>query len=586
MIIRKLCDYYEILLNQEKSGIPKTGFSSVGISYEAVIDKEGNLTDIVDLKEGKNKKTMLVPEQKGRSGKNFIPYFLCDKAEYCFGFPNPERFEDFKDLCLKVLESNDCYASQCFKKYLEKWDADLAKQHPCMQSKIEELEKGQGGLFVFRVSSENEYIHDLPEIRKSWLNYCSEYSDSGSTGQCLITGEKTLIAKTHTYIKGVVGANAAGGSLVGCNDDSFESYGKKQANNSPVGKTSMFKYTAALNWLLSHKKYKVQIGEATTVFWAEMREEDYADCAQELFAPSFEEPKKEEGMIENVEARQLVHDVLKKVRRGAKLENNGTICYDAGFYILGLTANNARLSVTFWHQSTFGDFVTNASQHHLDTEVIDGRRSSISSLLKETLAKKAKSPKLTSNLTGACMTAFFTGGQYPYNLFAQIIQRIKVDSEVNFRRAGIIKAYLLRKNRINNHNKEEITVSLNKESNSVPYRLGRLFAVLEKAQQDASGGGLNATIKDRYFGSAMSSPASIFPTLVKLSSHHVKKGEHGRYYEGLKGDILDGVDIVRMPKQMNLEEQGEFIMGYYHQAKDFYKKNDQKQSIQGGNENE
>ena len=104
--------------------------------------------------------------------------------------------------------------------------------------------------------------------------------------------------------------------------------------------------------------------------------------------------------------------------------------------------------------------------------------------------------------------------------------------------------------------------------------LGRLFAVLEKAQIDALGKDINATIKDRYFTSACATPATTFPILLRLAQHHIAKAEYGYVSDRRIGEIMEKLEIENnpFPKHLNLDEQGIFVLGYYHQRTDFYTK--------------
>ena len=162
------------------------------------------------------------------------------------------------------------------------------------------------------------------------------------------------------------------------------------------------------------------------------------------------------------------------------------------------------------------------------------------------------------------------GYRYPYTLFAAAIRRCKATQHVNYPRAAIIKAYL---NKF--HDTEVLTVALDKENTDPAYRLGRLFATLEKAQEEANPG-INATIKDRYYGAASSNPVSVFSTLLKLSNHHLAKLENrGRKtnFEKLLGEIMTAIS-PDLPTTLSLPEQGKFAVGYYHQRQDFFIKRD------------
>ncbi|MEA3416329.1 MAG: type I-C CRISPR-associated protein Cas8c/Csd1, partial [Thermodesulfobacteriota bacterium] len=166
------------------------------------------------------------------------------------------------------------------------------------------------------------------------------------------------------------------------------------------------------------------------------------------------------------------------------------------------------------------------------------------------------------------MRSILAGAAYPQTLLTAIINRIRADQTVNYLRAALIKAYLVRKYRITNKSME-VNMALNKESTNVAYRLGRLFATLEKAQKDAIPGA-NTTIKDRFYGSASATPRIVFPQLLRLAQHHIQKAEHGRNTDNMIEGIMQG--IQEFPAHLSLDDQGLFAIGYYHQRKAFYTK--------------
>ena len=122
-------------------------------------------------------------------------------------------------------------------------------------------------------------------------------------------------------------------------------------------------------------------------------------------------------------------------------------------------------------------------------------------------------------------------------------------------------------------------MSLDRTNLNVGYRLGRLFAALEKIQEEANPG-INATIRDRFYGAASGTPSTVFGNLMRLKNHHLAKLENtGRriYFEKLLAEILDGIDAcTAFPAHLNLDDQGRFAVGYYHQMQDFYTKKAEK----------
>ena len=177
----------------------------------------------------------------------------------------------------------------------------------------------------------------------------------------------------------------------------------------------------------------------------------------------------------------------------------------------------------------------------------------------------------------AIMLAALNNTKYPDTLLATIVRRVKTDSDeekkhfikLNDTRAGIIKACLNRK-----YKKEEITMAWNDENKNPAYLCGGLFDIYEKIQQESSGGNLNRTIKDSYFASACSRPASVFPKLAKLSQNHLRKLSEGSeiYYNKMIGDVMSNLD-GGFPSTLNLDDQGRFIVGYYQMNKKLYTPN-------------
>ncbi|MBR3678625.1 MAG: type I-C CRISPR-associated protein Cas8c/Csd1, partial [Oscillospiraceae bacterium] len=177
-------------------------------------------------------------------------------------------------------------------------------------------------------------------------------------------------------------------------------------------------------------------------------------------------------------------------------------------------------------------------------------------------------------LMTALMLAAINGTRYPDGLLSTVIRRVKTDSDeekkhyikLNDIRAGIIKACINRKAQ-----KEEIKLAWDEKNLNPAYLCGGLFAVYEKIQQDASGSGqgLNRTIKDAYFASACSRPASVMPKLAMLSQNHLKKvkakfdEKRVNYYQKQLGILMDGL-VDGFPITLSLEDQGRFIVGYYH----------------------
>ena len=422
---------------------------------------------------------------------------------------------------MEILKDTESILAKAICKYFEKWDPEKAKDNPKVQERWEELNDGGNIIFGMR----DHYAQDDEEIQKTWEDYQGRIKE-GQIGKCLVTGKETEIARIHRGIKGVPGAQSSGAALVSFNATAFESYGKEQSYNAPVGKYAEFAYTTALNYLLNKKEYTLRLGDSMIVYWAESAQETYQRTFFTLINPQPDNQDELKKVFGNLEKNIWIDT------------EDIQINPDQKFYILGLAPNAARLSVRFFYQNTFGEILNNIQKHYKRMEVIQPAWKD-----RTVLRVRSEQGKVTSG------------------------------------RAAIIKAVLIK----NYKWKEgEKYMALNQESEDQAYVLGRLFAVLESIQQDANPG-INTTIRDRYFNSACATPALVFPILIKLKNSHTKKlerehPEKKKWYEISLTEIIGKIEMTKdgFPKQLPLEEQGKFILGYYHQMQKKYEKKEDK----------
>lgn len=626
MILQALYNYYQILLKDPEIDIALPAYSTANVNYALNLSLDGELLDIIPFTskvfDGKkerelNSRRMVIPEQVKRS-MNINPNFLCDSATYVLGLTTKEakdpnyaqkRFEAFRQHNLAILSRANSPAARAVIAFLQKYDPQKAGEHPVIARHLEGLL--EGGNLIFQV--EGKDAHEDPEIKRAWEEYT--LGQGAVEMQCLVTGEIEPIARLHPSIKGVRDAQATGASLVSFNLDAFASYGRKQGLNSPVSQRVASGYGVALNYLLSSQNpnRKIYLGDTTVVYWAETPDKRYASVFYSFLNPEYQQ--EQEGEIEETqgkrkrakEAEKQMGERAETVRQGkainpAELHNEVEKELDKGtrFYVLGLAPSAARLTVRFFLTEPFGVFAERIMQHYDDLQIEKEYANQPTYLSPYRILAECVSPKVMrreeevktswSLLGGSFMRAILTGAPYPEGLYVAILNRIRHDSDetneegrrrnvkINYTRAAYIKAHLLRKYRRQAQNpyQEALQMSLNPTYNHPAYVLGRLFAVLEKAQQEALGSNVNVTIKDRYFTSACATPASVFPTLLRLSHHHTSKAEYGGRLDRQIQDLLNMLEAKPFPARLSLEEQGIFVLGYYHQRNAFYAKNNEK----------
>ncbi len=587
MILGALADYYEQLLNEDK--VSKDGYSRVKVSYAVTIDENGKVRGIIPLMkpETRGKKTVLVPAvrtvplQEGRSSQ-IAPNFMCDNAKYFLGawIPDGEAGKDEKrrkqareyfrasaEHHKKYLCDADCKEAKSICRFFDTWDFETEKENLA----VDWENVAASNNLVFRSFETGEELQNNPEIQEIWER-CYANQEGKKLGRCLVTGKYAPIARLHPLLKGVRGAQSSGAALVSFNGSAFESYGKEQGDNAPVSQYAADAYGKALNYLLSDTSHNRILGDTTAVFWAEVKQDEssYARFMSDFL-----------GNMEESDEQKLLK-AMNAIARGACCEYaEGELNPAVPFYILGLAPNAARISVRFFYEGTFGELVSNIARHYtrlaIESPSYEKKKyPSVQEILYETVNKKASTKQAQPILTGALMRAILNNGKYPTALYTHLMLRIHAEHSVNRNRAAVMKAYLLQ----NHPNKKEAidTMRLNEETEEISYVLGRLFAVLEDIQKSAIG---KETVRERYFNAASATPAIIFPQMLKLANSHLRV--LARENKGLQvvkeKELTELVGRIHsnLPARLSLEDQGIFMIGYYHQVQKRYEKKDKQE---------
>lgn len=606
MILQALVRCYEALA--ERGELEKEGWSPVKVSWGLELDADGQVKSLLlmggtDAKGKQIPRVMKLPDPVKRSS-GVAANFLCDNSAYVLGVDakgKPERTRECFAACARkhqdVLKDVRHPTAKAILNFFECWKPENAACHPAIQPNLEALLKGGNIVFVTHdAEGELQLAQDVPEIRRAWDEAYAK-SDDAVMGRCLVTGEEGPIAILHPSIKGVMGAQSSGASLVSFNAPAFESYGKEsardnqgQGRNAPVGKYAAFAYGAALNYMVGQADFHGRLGDTTLVYWAEGAEPAYGSAFMAMMGMG--------GEDKNEITQKELSGVLTALCQGHTVKwANVPLNPENRFYILGLAPNASRLSVRFFLQDSFDAFVKHYQKHQERLDIVrpafDERETlSMWALLRETVNPNSRDKSAQPQLVGEMLRAVLTGSLYPSALYTQTEIRLRAEKEINRGKAAIIKAYLLRnvveQQKDQTHVYEEVLdVELNEQSTYLPYRLGRLFAVLEALQSEAfkdnnnRDGKPNTTIKDQFFSSACATPVVAFPIIVGRAQNHLRKlkakNKEGlaRYYSGMMDEIIGNFG-ESYPAHLSLEDQGIFQIGYYHQKQRMYAKKEEK----------
>ena len=598
MLIHALCDYYDILAKEGK--VLPEGYSSVKIHYLISLTEDGKMDGIIDhqdtvqvpsgkkLKEKKVPKDLQMPKRTEKSGieANIAEH----RSLYIFGLNLDKDILTPDDRTNKAQKSHQAFVEanlgfieglhtpliDAFRSFLLNWKPEDETENPWLLGLGKDY--GKSG-YAFCLSGHPEcLLHEEKEFKEKWEQWYQDKKakeKDSHIAQDAISGEQTSIARIHNKIKGVYGGLATGSVLVGFNNPSENSYGNEQSYNSNISETAMNKYTEALNYLLSSDRHKVLIDDMTVVFWAMDTGEACENLLMDILFGQSDKMKAEQ--TERMLAK-LFQDAGKGTVGGERLTLDG-IDENVDFYMMGLKPNSSRLSLKFLVRKKYADILWNIARFQNDLQMGKEFHSvSIMRIKRELLSQKSKNEKVNPALLSSLMESMINGTRLPVSLLENVLRRVKADpgdQKVNAVRAGIIKAWINRASK-----KEELKVALDRENYRPAYLCGRLFAVLEKIQQEASGNSLNRTIKDGYFASASARPSMVFPKLIRLSQYHLNKVKSPVYFNKLTGEIIGHLD-GGFPDTLFLKEQGEFVVGYYQQYQSSFEKKNKEEDKNG-----
>lgn len=602
MLIRSLCDYYDI--QSARGETASDIMSEQPVHWMVMLTPDGRVADIIDKrieesvpqKNGKVKivkKPIVVPLPKRTQKTGIDANIIEHRPLYIFGLNYDAKIgltpddktgkarkshEAFVKKNLEFFDGIDSEIARAYVNFIKNW----APENETENEQLKKLGKEyQGSYYIFALDGSPECkLHKdkavLAKYEKLMAKAAAETAESDDgIMMCPIEGERLRAARIHDKIKGIKGGNSVGAVLVNFNSSAFESYGKSQSMNSGISEKAMKKYTSSLNKLLADPMHHIYSDDMTVVFFA-MKHDDKAEC--DLFNGYLNSSN---GVTEDstkADVKAVSENIYHKGQTGNAQALDDDVDNGVDFFVAGFTPNSSRICQKFMVRNKFGKIIDNVKQHQQDMAICGSNGEiplwRINKELVSPNSANAISPALQSDI----FQAILNGTNYPYTLLETVVRRVCTDSDtdsnnkikINEVRAGLIKAFINRKARING-DKEEITVALNPENTNPAYLCGRLFAVLEKIQLEAKDVKLNRTIKDAYFSSASSRPALIMPRLIDLSNYHLRKLKEGRviYFSKLINEIMGKIKDS-LPTNLSIMEKGEFQLGYFQQNKDFF----------------
>lgn len=559
MILKALYDYY-----RRNKDLPAFGMEQKEIGFIIVIDRNGNFLRFEDRRiDRESAQQFLVKKGVGRTSSTIANY-LYDRSEYVFGYSDKGDIESvrkylaFKAKVTAIHERfpNNDAVNAVYSFYQQEPSSIVeAMQHDSLWTDVVKNLNKKYSMFSFLLEGDTEIVACKREVMTLDVN-----EDAANEKICLILGKRARAVEVTTATM-IPGSQATAKLVAFQVNSGYDSYGKEKGYNAPISEEAEFSYTTALNHMLgrsSHNKFIV--GNRTFLFWASSGSEASKESEKSLFA-LFDWTEKDDP-----------NKRIEYVRQTFIAIYNGLLYSDKDdkFYILGLAPNSARIAVIYWSEIPIIEFARVINKHFEDMEMVDTRKDrkpyvGLHSILGN-VTLGGKSSDATPNLPDAVVKSIFQGLPYPASLFQACIRRIRAEQSVNIVRAAIIKAYL---NRLNDSNTKKIKVMLDKENQNQGYLCGRLFAVIDKIQEDANG---IHTVRERYMNSASATPAMVFATILNLSTHHLEKLSAGGQikYEKLKQEIISKLNANGFPAHLDLQDQGRFFVGYYHQRQDFF----------------
>ena len=568
MLLNALIDLYNKL--KEKGEVDIEWNPSGKVHYGIDINDNGTIFQIIPMIDGKKPALLKVPISiEKETGSADYEKYICGSGRYFLGydFKNDVVKESSSkvtaDYHRKLFKDRKSHVLDAVTAFFDRYSSNLETLH---QDTDLAKNKDKYKAATFILCYQGKPLTEYREVCEIWENEFNSRinKDKDFSARSLISGRQDIIAKTHPGVSVPGGTNP---SLISFNADSFESYGFEQSYNARIGKLEAIKYSSAINYMLSKNNYHNSLNGMTLLMWSDTAEPEYSCFERDILLGMFNKKEDNKTILQSD-----LKAIADKIAHGEKAEyDNAEIDPDTKFYICGLRANGGRVQIMFFAENRFGNFVQNINKHYdrmsLNNEF--AKHLTPFFVLKETVRD---TDSINKNISSSLIKSILSDTRYPDELFYGVIDRIKKEcGKVNVAKVQIIKMYLSKN--CPNIGKEVLDMDLNKKTHETSYLLGRLFAILEKIQKDTG----VENLASKNFNGAMSQPSRTFPSLFRKSQYYLKKLSDVSkvYYDRLIQDIMENINSF--PEHLSLIEQGEFVLGYYHQKENLYTKKEAKQ---------
>ena len=583
-LFQSLINLYDNLYEQKK--LTMEWDPNGKVDYGLDLNDDGTVFQIIPFKEDNKSKNMIIPAYgKSDNGEKF-KYFCCASSKFLLGYKtklsdktkHEAFFNTIADYTKNLVATSKTDECKAIYNFFDRYYNNVNELHNSLGLSEENEAIYAGQKFILCYDGKPVFEYD--SIKEIWDNeFLNNAKEEDLTiERSIISGNVGPIARIHNGIP--ISGNAPNPALISCKSEcsSFQSYFFTEGNNAHVSIEDMLKYTTALKYLIKTELHRTIMQDVYILSWAEDGNECYDTIIKKTMFDTLAKMVNDSSESNKTDdTEKLIHDTLRDIANGkSAYYNKIQIDPNMKFYLLGLT-NDGRASVKFFIENSFSNYAINIVDHMDRMSMPNNEYNylSIKQICKETVRESAD---FSTILYNKLLMSILNNTKYPDQLLSSVLARTKIEFgtvniksknqnliRISTRKAQIIKMILLKNYNITN----EKELSMNVNDGSLPYNLGKVFAICEKIQEDTR---TNKNIGGLYFSTAMTSPAKAFPSIIKAAQMYLGKLSEGQQvnYNKLLQSVLTNVD--NFPTHLNNVEQGEFCLGYYHQRQSLFAK--------------